>query len=315
MSVRRERYRIVKRLSLVKRVALLVFIAVVAPCIAFASVSSSYSIHGGDQLNVVVYGEQSLTGPVTVLPDGTIDLALVGKVHVAGQSPEQAAQTIKVALQKYIKEPVVTVAVQQVGQVNVMVLGDVKTPGKYPLPPTGTLTDAIAAAGGLNPIEGQYPNARVGFPTGSVTQVSLEKLMHQGDTTQNVALQDGSIVYIPSPVTIAIKVVGAVDHPGELDLKEGDRLSMAIAMAGNSQSANSDLNHITVTRVGADGQSEAIHVNLYQTLEQGDVTKDLVMQKGDLVYVPQMKGRVGQGGGVVGQSLFYLISSIKLLGL
>lgn len=300
-----------------KRLAVLVFAALIAPCsIALAASGSSYLIHGGDQLNVVVYGEQALTGPVTVLPDGTIDLALVGKVHVAGESPEQAASSIKAALQKYIRQPVVTVAVAQVGQVNVMVLGDVKTPGKYPLPQTGTLSDAIAAAGGLNPGEGQYPDARVGFPTGSVMQVSLEKLLHQGDTSQNVSLQDGSIVYIPSPVTISIHVVGAVDKPGEIDLREGDRLSMAIAMAGNSQTANSDLNNITVTRATPDGKSEAIHVNLYQTLEGGDITKDIVMQKGDLVYVPAMKGRVsGQGGGVVGQSLFYLISSVKLLGL
>lgn len=277
---------------------------------------ATYIIHSGDQLNVVVYGEQTLTGSVTVLPDGNITLALVGKVHVAGQTPEQAARTISTSLQKYLRHPDVTVAVTQVGQLNVMVLGDVKTPGKYPLPPTGTLSDAIAAAGGINPVGGAYPDARVGAPSGQVTQVSLEKLLHLGDTSQNIPLQDGSIIYIPSPVTISIHVVGAVDHPGEVDLKEGDRLSQAIAAAGSSQSANSDLNNITVTRTMPDGTGQPMHVNLYKTLEGGDISKDLVMQKGDLVFVPSMKGRVGgAGGGILGQTGYYLLSTLKLLGL
>lgn len=277
---------------------------------------SSYIIHNGDQLSVVVYGEQSLTGSVTVLSDGSITMALVGKVHVAGQTPAQAASSIRTSLLKYVRHPNVTVAVTQVGQVNVMVLGDVKTPGKYPLPPTGNLSDAIAAAGGINPLNGPYPDARVGTPTGQVTTVSLEKLLHQGDTALNMPLQDGSIVYIASPVTISVHVVGAVDHPGEVDLREGDRLSQAIAMAGSSQSANSDLNNITVTRTMPDGTSTPMHVNLYKTLEGGDISKDVVMEKGDLVFVPSMKGRIGgAGGGFLGQSAYYLLSTLKLLGL
>jgi|SRR5579872_901114 len=292
--------------------ALAVCCALVVGAAGLSRADSAYIIHSGDQLNVVVYGEQALTGPVTVLPDGTIDLALVGKVHVAGQSPDQAASTIKIALEKYIKRPAVTVAVSQVGQLNVMVLGDVKTPGKYPLPPSGRLTDAIMAAGGINPIGGAYPDARVANPAGQVNQVSLEKLLHLGDTSLNVPLQDGSIVYIPSPVTIAVHVVGAVDKPGEIDLRDGDRLSMAIASAGTSIQTNADLNNITVTRMNQQGQSVPIHIDLYKTLEGGDLSKDLVMQKGDLVFVPTMKGRApGQGGGLINQSMYYLLATLR----
>jgi polysaccharide biosynthesis/export protein len=273
-----------------------------------AATDSSYHIHGGDELNVVVYGEQSLTGPVTVLPDGSIDLALVGKVEVAGETPDQAAQTIKTALEKYIRRPVVTVAVSQVGQVNVMVLGGVKTPGKYPLPPTSSLTDAIAAAGGLSPIEGPYPDAKVSTPGGQVNTVSLQGLLHEGDTALNLPLQDGSIVYIPSPVTISVQVVGSVDHPGEVDLREGDRLSMAIAMAGTSQLANSDLNNITVTRTTPDGKTVPIHVDLYKTLEGGDITKDLILEKGDIVFVPSMKGKILGTGSA---AMYYLLSTVR----
>src|SRR5579875_893969 len=118
-------------------------------------------IHPGDQLSVQVYGDQSLTQNVTVLNDGTIAYPLIGQVAVAGKTPEQAAAVLRDRLLKYVRHPVVTIAITQLAQPNVMVLGDVKNPGKYQLPSDAKLTDAIAAAGGLADINGDYPNARV----------------------------------------------------------------------------------------------------------------------------------------------------------
>jgi polysaccharide export outer membrane protein len=275
---------------------------------------NSYKIHGGDQLTVNVYGDQSLTGPQTVLPDGTIEMPLVGKVHVGGQSPEEAAQTITYALEKYVRHPVVSVSVTQQGPINVLVLGNVKNPGKYALPPAGSmLTDAIAAAGGVGPVDGPYPDARVAQANGSgVAPVSLEKLLHQGDTTQNVPLQDGQIVYIPSPVTFNVYVAGAVDHPGEIPLNEGDDVAIAIIKAGNSPTAQGDLNNVTVTRTLPDGHKKQFQVDLYKVFEPGGTSRDLPMQKGDIVYVPQIAQRKHPAG-VIGQTFFYLTLGLRAL--
>jgi polysaccharide export outer membrane protein len=275
---------------------------------------NGYKLHGGDQLSINVYGDQTLTGPQTVLPDGTVDMPLAGKVHIGGQTPDQAAQTIAYALRKYIRHPVVTVSVTQEGTVNVLVLGNVKNPGKYGLPPAGSmLTDAIAAAGGVGPVDGPYPDARVAQANGSaVAPVSLEKLLHQGDTTQNVPLQDGQIVYIPSPVTFNVYVAGAVDHPGEIPLNEGDDVAIAIIKAGNSPTAQGDLNNVTVTRTLPDGQKKQFQVDLYKVFEPGGTSRDLPMQKGDIVYVPQISQRKHPAG-VIGQSFFYLTLGLRAL--
>ena len=289
-------------------VAIALCTALVSAGLSLAPVEAApgYLIHSNDQLNVVVYGDQSLTQTVTVLPNGDITMPLVGPVHVGGQTPQEAARTIAQALTKYVKHPVVTVSVAQEGQLNVLVLGNVKTPGKYPLPPNSRVTDAIAAAGGIGPVDGPYPDARVGGATGTPSTVSLQKLLHDGDTSQNVPLQDSSIVYIPSPVQINVEVLGSVDHPGEISLNEGDRLSMAIAKAGNSQSANADLNNIHVTRTMPSGQVQNISIDLYKELEQGDLSKDLVMQKGDVVYVPQTRAKMSNNLGGAASLLYAL---------
>jgi polysaccharide export outer membrane protein len=279
-----------------------------------AKADNGYKLHGGDQLLVNVYGEQTLTGPQTVLPDGTIDMPLVGKIHVGGQSPEQAAQTVTYALEKFVRHPVVTVAVTQQGPIGILVLGDVKSPGKYALQPSASnLTDAIAAAGGMGPVDGPYPDARIAQPNGgAVDQVSLQQLLHDGDTSKNMPLQDGQIVYIPSPVTFNVYVAGAVDHPGEIQVNEGDDVAVAVIKAGNSPSANGDLNNVTVTRLLPDGQKKQYGADLYKVLEPGGSSQDVPLQKGDLVFVPSIPAS-RHVSGVLGQSFFYISTALRAL--
>lgn len=251
--------------------------------------ASETVIHPGDQLSVQVYGDQSLTQNVTVLNDGTIAYPLIGQVPVAGKTPTEAAEILKTRLLKYVRHPVVNVAISQLAQPTVLVLGDVKTPGKYPLRSDAHVSDAIAAAGGLGDINGDYPQARISDPTGHVTQVSLQKLLRNGDTSQDERLGEGDVVYVPGPVQFYVNVTGAVDHPGPIQVNQGDNLAIAIAKAGNSANAQSDLNHIRLIRSTPDGKQETQEINLYQALEDKNQAANVALQKGDTIYVPQAR--------------------------
>ena len=283
-------------------------VPLVTPAALPQAPSAAYIIHANDQLNVEVFGDASLSQTVTVLPSGDISYPLVGRLHVGGQSTDQAARTIAAALKKFVRNPSVTVILAQQGEINVLVLGGVQHAGKYQLTSSARLTDAVAAAGGLNGTSQAYPIAKVTDYSGRLEQVSMQKLYGEGDTTQDVPVTDGSIVYIPSPVTIDVEVSGAVDHPGEIELSQGDKLSMAIAKAGNSDAADGDLNNITVTRTAPTGQVQKYNVNLYDALQNGQTSADLTLQKGDVVFVPKSKHGLNGSGG---QGPIYLL----LLGL
>jgi len=250
----------------------------------------NYRIHPGDELSVQVYADQSLSQNTTVLPDGSINYPLVGRIDVRGSTTDQAAAAITRQLQRYVRHPNVTVSIVVAAQYSIQVLGNVKNPGKYVLRSDARVSDAIAAAGGLAPFNGSLPPARISLGTRVIEEISLQRLLHDGDASQNVLLEDGSVVYVPNPNTFDVEVVGAVDHPGNVTLSEGDRLSMAIAKAGNSQNSSADLNHVHITLVESDGKSKAMTINLYNTLVNGDLHSDVSMQKGDVVYVPIAKG-------------------------
>jgi len=272
--------------------AVFALLAITSAGAALAAPSPDYHIRVGDTVSVTVYGEAALSQPtLRVLPGGAVAMPLAGDVVVAGLTPPDASNAIARALSHYLRQPKVTVAVVTAATVDVLVLGNVKTPGKYPLQPEARLTDALAAAGGLGPVDGQLPNARLQAADGTVSEVSLQKLLQQGDVTLNVPVSNQMTIIVTAPLTMNVQVFGAVDHPGDVALHEGDRLLSAIARAGTSPTLNPDLNRVTLRRIQADGTPKTQIINLYEIVKGGDLKKDILLQKGDIVFIPQASGK------------------------
>ncbi|MBD5633943.1 MAG: polysaccharide biosynthesis/export family protein [Candidatus Eremiobacteraeota bacterium] len=248
-----------------------------------------YRIRQGDEVSLSVFGETTLSPatPLRVLQGGTIAVPLAGNVIIGGLTTAQASEAVARKLRRYVRDPKVTLAVVSVGPIEALVLGNVKVPGKYTLPPPARLTDVIAAAGGLGPTDGNFPDARLQYPDGTTGSVSLQKLLHDGDSASNMFVASGETVYVPAPTLLTVEVVGAVDKPGDVQVREGDDVAMAIARAGTATQQSADLNRITVTRNSPDGKKSVQTVNLYDVLKNGDTSHDVIMQKGDVVYVPQ----------------------------
>lgn len=266
------------------------------PALAGAAPPPDYVLHAGDQLAVSVFGEPTLSQAATILPDGTITYPLVGQVNIGGESVKDATTKLATALRRYVKDPIVSISVTQLGSYNVLVLGDVKTPGKYVLPSNARLADAIAAAGGFEAVNGAYPDARVSIDNSPPVTASLQNLFRGGDVNANLPLGDETVVYVPGPVPIQVHVIGNVDKPGAVEIHEGDRLTMAIAAAGTTSNSHADLSHVHVTRVAPDGSTTVTEYNLYNALKGGDLSSDPVLAKNDVIYVPEAHGANGLSG-------------------
>ena len=282
--------------------------AATALALALGTIAATQTtIHPGDTLNVQVFGEPTLSQTVIVLPDGSIQYPLLGRVVLGGETVDQAQSTVRSRLEKYVRHPSVAIVVTALAQPSVLVLGDVKTPGKYQLRSDARITDAIAAAGGIADINGDLPPARIADAQGHVSTVSLDALLRKGDTSLDKPVAEGTAIYVQGPNTFNVVVTGAVDRPGSIQLNEGDHLSMAIAKAGNSAGASSDLNNIRLTRVGPDGKETSIAVNLYKALQKGDLRSDVALQKGDVVFVPLAQKHNNDS---IVNGLFYALSRL-----
>lgn len=110
---------------------------------------SDYVIGVEDQLRITVWGEPALNLSVVVRPDGKISIPLVNDFVVEGKTAEQIRSGLAIALKKLLREPNVTVIVEQINSFRVFVLGEVRNQGVLQFRRPTRLLQAIAVAGGL----------------------------------------------------------------------------------------------------------------------------------------------------------------------
>jgi polysaccharide export outer membrane protein len=108
-----------------------------------------YVIGPNDILNIHVWREPELTRDVTVTPDGRITFPLIGNIMAQGKTVTELKEIITGKLKNFVTAPEVTVIVNESRSMKIYVIGQVKTPGPYPLAPDMTVLQALSTAGGF----------------------------------------------------------------------------------------------------------------------------------------------------------------------
>lgn len=107
-------------------------------------------IQTGDELTVLVKDQKDLSGQFPVLPDGTYIQPILGPVKVAGITPVDASKRVANLLEGIIVKPLVAITVTNPRPINVAIIGEVRTPGKFPVRRGEGVLEVLAAAGGVN---------------------------------------------------------------------------------------------------------------------------------------------------------------------
>jgi polysaccharide export outer membrane protein len=153
----------------------------------------------GDVFTVRVYGEEELSGSHQIAPDGTIDFPLLGSVQVNGMEPPAVADEIQRLLREkdLLRDPHVSVYVEEYASKRVSVVGAVANPGTFALEPGMTVVQAISMAGGFSSladrdgtvvtrrVDGQTVRYRV--PVAKVTKGQAE----------DIEVAAGDIIFVP----------------------------------------------------------------------------------------------------------------------
>ncbi len=163
------------------------------------SVSDEYTVQPGDVLTITVWKEQDLTGDVLVRPDGGLSFPLVGDLSASGKTVSALRKEVVTRLQRYLPNPVVTVAVKQIGGNAIYVVGKVQHPGEFPFGRAVDVMQALSLAGGATPFASlnsivilRRENGRQQAIHFRYSQVARGK-----DLSQNILLQSGDTVVVP----------------------------------------------------------------------------------------------------------------------
>jgi polysaccharide export outer membrane protein len=175
------------------------FTVAVATALA-APLDASYTVKPGDILQVSVWKEPELQGPMLVQPDGKFSFPLAGQIDARGKTVAQLQQEISRRLAHYISDPVVTVSLSQVNGNKVYVIGQVQKPGAFVVNPSVDVMQALSMAGGTTPFAA-LGGIKILRHTDSGTQLALpfnyNDVAHGNDLAQNITLQAGDVVVVP----------------------------------------------------------------------------------------------------------------------
>ena len=184
----------------------------------------------------------------------------------------------------------------------VNVAGEVARPGRYRLKGEMRVLDVLLLAGGLTE-KASVTAARVVHASRQSEPLGLDRLLLRQDMSQNILIQPGDTLIIPEETNNKVYVIGDVNNPGVFLVKGQVTLLQALAIAGGPVQrglATAKSAHI-VRRNGDTGRIVAgaatvqplpnggalITVDLQAMLRGGDVTRDVMVEPGDVVVVPQ----------------------------
>ena len=239
-----------------------------------AAPTEGYVIGAQDNLSIIVSDEAELTGKYRVDTDGTISMPYLNRVLVAGLSLADAQTKIATLLRAgYIRNPQVRIEVDQFKSRNVLVTGEVRTPGKVTLPgSTMSLLEALALAGSptnnaSNEVIVIHP-PKPGEPAPEPITISRRDL-ELGRAGRDITLQDGDIVNVP--IAKRFYISGFVKNPGSYVLDTGTTVSQAIILAGGLAERGTD-RRIRVSRV-VDGRTVDLPIELDDKVLANDEIK------------------------------------------
>ena len=168
------------------------------------SPSEEYIIGPLDQLSIFVWRNPELSAKVQVRPDGRITTPLISDMPAVGKTPAMLADDMKYALGEFIKDPIVSVIVENFSGTfsqQVRIVGATEKPASIPYRANMTVLDAMISVGGLSEFAAgnRARLARYDRNTGRQREfkLRLSDLLKNGDTSANVRLEPGDVIIIP----------------------------------------------------------------------------------------------------------------------
>ena len=268
--------------------------------------ASDYRIGAGDVLSIAVWGypefsmntmtavtsvtsDAATAGNVGFLVDaaGDIQFPYVGKFRVAGQTEAEVHAKLSAALGKVVRNPQLTVRVQNYRSQRVYIDGEVKTPGVYSVTDLPmSLPEALNRAGGAL-TAGDLSRLQL-TRNGKTYTLDYTDLVAQGINPSQLILNNGDMLRVPSREDSKVYVMGEVQKPAALLMQNGKlTLNAALGEVAGVNPVVGNAKQVYVIRTRPDatgGQPTIFHLDASKPAAL-ILAEQFQLQAKDVVYV------------------------------
>ncbi len=260
-------------------------------------VTAEYVIGPGDELLIRAWGQIDLDAKVIVDRAGAIYLPRVGSIAVAGIQYRQLSDFLKSSVGRIFRNFDLTVTLGQLRSIQVLVVGQTRSPGVYTVSSLSTLINALFASGGPSN-SGSMRHIQLKRNGMTITDFDLYDLLLKGDKSKDAVLQPGDVIYIPT-VGPQVAVAGSVSSPAIYELAAKTTLGQQIDIAGGlSKMADGEraiVEHIDDRKQRTVDEFTLDTTGLGRELKDGDVVRVFSISP-RIVNAITLRGNVAQPG-------------------
>jgi polysaccharide export outer membrane protein len=257
----------------------LFLLAMVLPVAAFGE---EYIIGEGDALRVSVWGVNDLSLSVRVRPDGVITIPALGEVLAAGLAPVELQESLSEKMKRIVKNPVVTVIVEEIHNNKIYVFGGGVKPGVYNLDRRTSLLQLLCLIEEFN--NPDLTKAYV-MRKGKRVKEHFYGLFIKGEVEGDILLKPDDVIFIPALGDKNVYVVGAVNTPRFVEYREGLTVMEAILEAGGFNRFAKENKTVIFRKNGS--RKVAISVKLKDLVNDGDLRQNMELEPGDYIVVKE----------------------------
>jgi protein involved in polysaccharide export with SLBB domain len=250
-------------------------------------VPAGYIVGAGDELNMQWYGAKNMTLRLIVGRDGRVNVPGVGPISLGGQTFSSAKAELESTVEKQMVGVRASVTMGDTRSIRVFVLGAAKTSGSYTISGLGTITSALFAAGGVQPI-GSLRNIQLKRRGELVRTLDLYDMLIRGDTNDDARLLPDDVIFIP-PIGATVSVDGEVHRPAIYELRRESSVADVIKLAGGL-TPEADTEKVALTRIDDNLHRVVLRVDMAADGGRGEPVRN-----GDSLRVARLRPTLDAG--------------------
>lgn len=280
-----------------------------------ATAPARYQLGPGDTLYVKYWSPTTMpkAKDIVINPQGMINVPVTNKsIVVRGYTLAQIEKLLEQEISKGLKEASVTVTLKELRTISITIAGEAYSAGSYQVPAVVTLFNTLYASGGPT-FSGSLRNIQLKRADGTTLNFDFYRFLITGDTSQDVPLLPGDVIFIP-PVETRITIKGEVRRPAIYELKTSERLDSIMNYAGGVKASG------VAQRVSVDSIKPGIGKRLIDVdLNLKNLANNPILYDGDIVEIlsirPHLTNSVMLEGAVDQPSKYALTKGMRIADL
>jgi protein involved in polysaccharide export with SLBB domain/molybdopterin converting factor small subunit len=250
---------------------------------------AEYLLEVQDSVKIEYFNQPDMNRTVTIRSDGKITLPLIGDNLAAGLTTSQLEQELLTRYKKYLVDPMISIILERFN----VKIDELKK----------AITTAPRGQSKISPVR---PDGRTSFPfigdikVAGQTVEEVRKIINEKYRyyVRNLEIT----VVIERVVNPTIFVMGEVNGPGDLVVTGPLYLSQVISRAKGLTPTADGKNVMVIRRFGV-SKPMVFKTDLDAVLTKGDISKDVLLNEDDMVYVPRSS-----------RSRFFIVGEVNSAG-